>query len=111
MNENKNYFTINEVEKLTGIKSYTLRYWEKKTGSIIRPIRLSSLHRRYTRKDIENILKIKELLEKGYSFKGIKKFFSKRQNEEITKKDDRFLKTLQEVNKEITEIINIISKN
>ncbi|MGC8728378.1 MAG: MerR family transcriptional regulator, partial [Elusimicrobiales bacterium] len=66
MNLNKNYYTVQEVSDITGIKAYTLRYWEEKL-KIIRPIRLNSLHRRYTRKDIENIIKIKQLLEKGYS--------------------------------------------
>ena len=57
--QNKSYFTIGEIEQLTNVAKYTIRYWEKTFG-LLKPIRKESRHRRYTRQDIETILKIKE---------------------------------------------------
>ncbi|MEW5951391.1 MAG: MerR family transcriptional regulator [Elusimicrobia bacterium] len=69
----KKYFTISEICEKTGLNPHILRYWEKKTG-LIRPIRLSAGHRRYTLNDLENIIKIKDLIYlKGFSLKGISK--------------------------------------
>ena len=55
MELNKNYFKVKEVVKITGIPAHTIRYWEKKTN-LVRPIRLNSGHRIYTKKDIEKTL-------------------------------------------------------
>lgn len=110
MNLSKNYYTVREVSDITGIKPYTLRYWEEKL-KIIRPIRLNSLHRRYTRKDIENIIKIKELMEKGYSIKGIKNvLYSKRKEKEENQKYDKTKEILEKINIEIKQIIEELSK-
>ena len=57
----KNYFSMREVTTLAQIPAYTLRYWEQQIGSL-RPTRLASGHRRYTRADVETIFKIKNLL-------------------------------------------------
>ncbi len=71
--EEKTYFGIGEVEKITGIKQHTLRYWEAEFR-IIRPARRASGQRKYTKEDIALIAKIKELLyEKGFTVAGAKK--------------------------------------
>ena len=72
--DDKNYFSIGEAEKLTGVKPYILRYWEQEFR-ILRPARRTSGQRKYTRQDIGLILKIKELLyTKGLTTAGVKKF-------------------------------------
>jgi DNA-binding transcriptional MerR regulator len=114
MNLNKNYYTIREASKLTGIKPNIIRYWEEKF-KIIRPIRLESLHRRYTRKDIENILLIKELVYiKGYSLGGVKRFINSNNKIHLNTKssdDSVSLKILARINKEIKELINNIKNS
>ncbi|MBQ4493771.1 MAG: MerR family DNA-binding transcriptional regulator, partial [Elusimicrobiaceae bacterium] len=45
--QNKSYFTIGEIEELTQVAKYTIRYWEKTFG-LLKPIRKESGHRRYT---------------------------------------------------------------
>ncbi|MDR1684771.1 MAG: MerR family transcriptional regulator [Elusimicrobiota bacterium] len=75
--QNKDYFTIGEVSKLTGVPEYTIRYWEK-AFSLIKPIRKDSRHRRYTKEDINTILKIKELIYKHkMTLEGAKKHLSR----------------------------------
>ncbi len=77
----KEFFSIGEVSKITGLPSYTLRYWETEF-SILRPARRVTKHRKYTKKDIERVAKIQELLhKKKYTIEGAKKALVKEEKE------------------------------
>lgn len=100
----KKYFSISEICQKLSINQHTLRYWEKKTN-LIRPIRLSTGHRRYTVNDLENIKRIKDLIYlNGYSLKGISRIKKKLQQEgqlvnaafekQKDKKESSFLKEI-----------------
>lgn len=68
------YFSIGKVSQLTQVPSYVLRYWESEFR-LLRPSRRDSGHRKYSRKDVENILKIKDLLyNRKFTILGAKKF-------------------------------------
>src|SRR5689334_18389675 len=67
---NKLYFPIREVAELTGVEAYVLRFWEKEFP-MLQPVKESSGHRRYRRKDIEMVLEIKRLLyDEGFTIPG-----------------------------------------
>ena len=69
----KLFFRIGEVSKIVGVEPHVLRYWESEF-KILRPSRVGSKRRLYRRKDIELILKIKELLYvKKFTIAGAKK--------------------------------------
>lgn len=69
----KTYLTMREVCRLAQLPEYTIRYWETKFR-LLRPLRLSSGHRRYTRADVDTLLEIKDLVfMKGYSLDGARK--------------------------------------
>src|SRR5262245_44838662 len=71
--EDKEYFSIGEASQLTQVQPYVLRYWESEFN-LLRPIRRESGQRTYNRKDIETILKIKDLLYiKRFTISGAKK--------------------------------------
>lgn len=77
--EQKDYFSIGDVRRITGVPEYSVRYWESEF-SLIRPIRLESGHRRYTKEDVYTILKIKDLIYKHkLTLEGAKKQLSKYQ--------------------------------
>lgn len=57
----RDYFNIGEACRIAQVPPHTLRYWESRFGAL-RPLRRESGHRRYTRRDVETILQIKELL-------------------------------------------------
>jgi DNA-binding transcriptional MerR regulator len=59
----KDFFTMGEIERIAQVPAHTLRYWEKRVG-LLKPARRSSGHRRYTREDLETILKLKDLLQR-----------------------------------------------
>ena len=86
--EQKDYFSIGDVKRITGVPEYSVRYWEAEFG-LIRPIRLESGHRRYTKKDVYTILKIKDLIYKHKLHRKARHFISnikgKNQNNEHEK--------------------------
>ncbi len=58
----KQYYTIGEVSRITGVRAHVLRYWENQ-GKILRPARRRSRHRLYRPADIQLIFEIKRLRE------------------------------------------------
>ena len=57
----KLYFKIGEVAKIADVKPYVLRYWETEFKSLS-PLKSRSGQRLYRKRDVELILRIKELL-------------------------------------------------
>jgi len=57
----KIYFKIGEVARLTGVPPYVLRFWETEFKAI-QPVKSRSRQRLYRKRDVELILKIKDLL-------------------------------------------------
>lgn len=69
----KAYFRIGEVSRILAVEPYVIRYWESVFKSV-RPERTSSDQRRYRRKDVEELLVIKDLLYgKRFTIAGAKK--------------------------------------
>src|SRR5882724_5816482 len=67
------YFSIGEVSRLTQVKPYVIRYWESQFGSL-RPPRRDSGQRKFTQKEVDTILSIKELLHaKRFTIAGAKR--------------------------------------
>jgi DNA-binding transcriptional MerR regulator len=69
----KLYFKIGEVARIVGVKPYVLRYWETEF-SILRPGKTRSKHRLYRRRDVDLLLKIKDLLHtRRFTIEGARK--------------------------------------
>ncbi len=70
---NKLFFKIGEVCEITDTQPYVLRYWESEFSALA-PAKNSSGQRIYRRRDIETVLRIKQLLyEEGFTIAGAKK--------------------------------------
>jgi DNA-binding transcriptional MerR regulator len=70
---NKLFFKIGEVCEITDTQPYVLRYWESEFAALA-PAKNSSGQRIYRRRDIETVLRIKQLLyEEGFTIAGAKK--------------------------------------
>jgi DNA-binding transcriptional MerR regulator len=70
----KLYFKIGEVSQITGLPSYVIRFWEQEFSKI-RPHRTPSGQRLYTRRKVEIILEIKELLyDKKFTIEGARQY-------------------------------------
>lgn len=69
----KLFFRIGEVAGLVGVEPHVLRYWEREFRSI-RPTKSKKGQRVYSRKDVENLLRVRDLLYRdGYTIAGAKK--------------------------------------
>ena len=59
----KDFFSMGEISRIVHVPAHTLRYWEARMG-LLKPARLVSGHRRYTRADLETILAVKEMIQR-----------------------------------------------
>src|SRR5262245_37666896 len=69
----KLYFRIGEVAGIVGVEPHVLRYWEREFRSI-RPTKSARGQRVYSRRDVENLLRVRELLyTQGFTTAGARK--------------------------------------
>ena len=69
----KLFFRIGEVAGLVGVEPHVLRYWEREFRSI-RPTKSAKGQRVYSRQDVENLLRVRDLLYRdGFTIAGAKK--------------------------------------
>ena len=105
----KLYYSIGEVSNMVGLKSYVLRYWETEFKQLSPPKNRAG-NRTYRQKDINLILRIKDLLyNKKYTIEGAKaKIGSKNDNSAspITINES----IVSNLKNELQEIIRIINE-
>src|SRR5947207_14770501 len=66
----KLYFRIGEVSTLCRLPAYVLRFWETEFPQL-KPVKSSTGQRMYRRKEVETVLRIKQLLyEEGFTIAG-----------------------------------------
>jgi len=66
----KLYFRIGEVATLCRLPAYVLRFWESEFPQL-RPVKSSTGQRMYRKRDVESVLRIKQLLyEQGFTISG-----------------------------------------
>lgn len=69
----KLYYRIGEVSDIVGVEPHVLRYWETEFRSI-RPQKSRKGQRIYSRRDVDKLLKVKELLySQGFTIAGARK--------------------------------------
>jgi DNA-binding transcriptional MerR regulator len=112
----KPYFKIGEAAALIGVKPSVLRFWETEFRSL-KPEKTRSNQRLYTRKAIERLLKIRELLyDRGYTIAGAKKAL-REGGEEVTSPPpppvlppvdvDGARKAIERAKKELRELLQL----
>ena len=105
----KLYYSIGEVSKMIGLKSYVLRYWETEFKQLAPPKNRAG-NRTYRQKDIDLILKIKNLLhDKKFTIEGARAVISsKASNTNVAESIDR--KIINQLKNELQQILQIIEK-
>lgn len=69
----KLYFRIGEVARIVGVEPHVLRYWETEFRSV-RPEKSRKGQRVYSRRDVETLLRVRELLyDHRYTVAGAKR--------------------------------------
>ncbi|MCL6592156.1 MAG: MerR family transcriptional regulator [Firmicutes bacterium] len=70
MPNNDNIYPISAVMAMTNLTARQIRYYESQ--GLVKPARSKGNQRLFTPQDVENLVMIKNLLEKGLSIDGIK---------------------------------------
>ena len=105
----KLFFKIGEVCEITELEAFVLRFWETEFPGLA-PEKSKTGHRVYRKKDVETLLRIKELLyERGFTIAGARK--------QLSMKTLRPKKTapsreqiLTQVRDELRDILTILEK-
>jgi DNA-binding transcriptional MerR regulator len=117
---NKLFFKIGEVCEITDTQPYVLRYWESEFPALA-PAKNSSGQRIYRRKDIETVLRIKQLLyDEGFTIAGAKKRLESemsgrgttpREPEAVAPAEgDRTREVLREVKEQLREMLTLLDR-
>ena len=102
----KLFFKISEVCEIVGVEPYVLRFWETEFPNFA-PEKSKAGHRVYKKKDVENVLRIKELLYgRGFTIAGARKFLSKSRGERRVERDQ----VLIQVRKELRDILTLLRR-
>ena len=121
MNSNTNsikklYYSIGEVSKITDLKQYVLRYWETEFKQL-NPNKNKAGNRTYRQKDIDTILKIKNLLYKEkFTIEGARKMLSQppKEAKAVTKTEKKVItagantKFLEKIRNDLKSILDDI---
>jgi DNA-binding transcriptional MerR regulator len=105
----KAYFRIGEVSKILDVEPYVIRYWESEFRTI-KPVRTRAAQRLYRKKDVQELLNIKNLLYfQRFTIDGAKKqLFKMHQNDDPDKVDEEKEKLIL-IKRELQQIKKIIS--
>jgi len=114
---NKLFFKIGEVCEITDTQPYVLRYWESEFPALA-PAKNSSGQRIYRRRDIETVLRIKQLLyEEGFTIAGAKKRLEAEMAARVETPrpgdggGEKERAALQEVRTQLREILTLLDRN
>lgn len=105
---NRPLFPISIVMELAELSARQIRYYEEQ--ALITPARTKGGHRVFSFSDIDRLLEIKSLLDKGVNLAGIKEIFERKEKEERMKnssKQDNKEVSNSEIRKKLKkEIVN-----
>jgi len=112
----KLFFRIGEVSQLVGVEAYVLRYWESEFPGLS-PRKSSTGQRMFRRKDVELLLRIKDLLySRKFTIEGARKALLEKTKPAEMKKSapprqaELFVSSpLPEIRKQVSEILELLS--
>ncbi|NLN39644.1 MAG: MerR family transcriptional regulator [Smithella sp.] len=102
----KAYFRIGEVSKILSVEPYVIRYWETEFKTV-KPVRTKAAQRLYRRKDVEELLTIRNLLyQQRFTISGAKKQLLKMRE---APEEESYLDKLVLIKKELKRIRKMMS--
>jgi len=103
----KSYFRIGEVSKILGVEPYVVRYWESEFKTV-KPVRTRSYQRLYRKKDVDELLTIRDLLyNEMFTIAGAKKRLAQMNRKASGQRDENY-RRLVEIKKGLREIRKIL---
>jgi DNA-binding transcriptional MerR regulator len=109
----KQYFRIGEVAEIAEVEPYVLRFWETEF-STLKPQKSKSGQRTYARKDVEQVLAIRDLLyEEGYTIAGARRKLAKglkNAKSQRTEVPARARAVFDKVRDEVLELLQLVEE-
>ena len=103
----KAYFRIGEVSKILNVEPYVIRYWESEFKTI-KPVRTKTSQRLYRKKDVQELLTIRNLLyQQRFTINGAKQQLMKMRDREESADTEN--EKLIYITKELEQIRKIMS--
>ena len=100
------FFKISDVCRIVGVEPYVLRFWETEFPGLA-PQKSKTGHRVYKRKDVENVLRVKELLyDRGFTIAGARRQLSKTKTSRKADRDE----VLMRVRSELQDILTLLRR-
>lgn len=106
----KLYYRIGEVAEIVGVEPHVLRYWETEFRTI-RPQKSRKGQRIYSRKDVERLMRVKDLLyTQGYTIAGARRRLRERSTNTSSASTEaspnpRLRAQLEELRAEVTRML------
>ncbi len=85
-------FPMSVVSRLTELTARQIRYYE--THELVKPSRTEGNKRLFSLNDLETLLSIKQLLEKGFNMKGIKQIMLSESTYALNEEEERLRKQM-----------------
>lgn len=109
----KLYFRIGEVATLCHLPAYVLRFWESEFPQL-RPVKSSTGQRMYRKRDVESVLRIKQLLyEQGFTISGARQHLRAEVKADKSQAAIPFpsqgAPEIQHIRQELREILDLLS--
>jgi len=109
----KLYFRIGEVATLCHLPAYVLRFWESEFPQL-KPVKSSTGQRMYRKRDVESVLRIKQLLyEQGFTISGARQHLRSETKSDKTQAAIPFPSTsaaeIQHIRQGLREILSLLS--
>ena len=109
----KLYFRIGEVATLCRLPAYVLRFWESEFPQL-KPVKSSTGQRMYRKRDVESVLRIKQLLyEQGFTISGARQHLRAETKSDKTQSaipfPSRSAPEIQYLRQGLREILNLLS--
>lgn len=105
----KSYFRIGEVSRILGVEPYVVRYWESEFKTI-KPVRTKADQRLYRKKDVEELVTIRNLLyTEQFTIAGAKKKLSRLKRKDRSVSEDSYRDRLVHIKKELLKIKEMVS--
>jgi DNA-binding transcriptional MerR regulator len=105
----KAYFRIGEVSKIVNVEPYVIRYWETEFKTIS-PVRTKTAQRLYRKKDVQELLAIKNLLyTQRFTIDGAKKQLQRTRGSVDTESKNSDKQKLNLIRQELQKIRSMMS--
>lgn len=100
----KLYYSISEVSELFDLNASTLRFWEKEFD-VLKPTKNKKGNRLFTKKDIEHIAQIVDLVkQKGFTIQGAKDQLKNKASHKSGNPNAEVIAKLKHIRAKLTEL-------